>query len=125
MKDMPYKDLKWSIECKGCLGKGKYDPRFDAGPKNTHFKCKGTGRLQLKEMTNGQYWMIKRLFNELFKLEIIVENDGLWNKVVDAMLKHRDAVAIENTDNMLTTKAASDIIEMLKDRKSRASNPNR
>ena len=121
MEIMPYTGQKWSIECPGCLGTGKYDPRTDS----QHNKCKGTGRLERREMTTAQYWKIKLLFNELVQLKIIVKNDGLWNKVVAEMSQHRDAVAIENTDNMLSTHSASDIIEMLKDHKSRALKRNR
>lgn len=121
MKVMPYTGQEWFIECVGCLGTGKYDPRTNS----QHKKCKGTGRLERREMTTAQYWMIKRLFNELVELKVIVKNDGLWNHVTDLMNKHRDAVAIENTDNMLSTHSASDIIEMLKDHKSRAFKRNR
>jgi hypothetical protein len=79
----------------------------------------------VKAMSDKQVGFIRGLFNELVRMDVICDGDGLWNSVVTKMQNHKEAVAIENIDGMLTTKDASDIIEMLKDHKSRALKANR
>lgn len=112
------KVLQWTIRCEACSGTGKWPTLKDYEGK--HFACKGTGSVKVSAMTAKQINFIRGLFNELVRMDVICEGDGLWNSVVTKMRNHKDAVAIENIEGMLTTKDASDIIEMLKDHKSRA-----
>jgi hypothetical protein len=117
------KVLQWTIRCEACSGTGKWPTLKDYEGK--HFACKGTGSVKVSAMTAKQINFIRGLFNELVRMDVICEGDGLWNSVVTKMRNHKDAVAIENIEGMLTTKDASDIIEMLKDHKSRALKHNR
>lgn len=117
------KVLQWTTTCKPCRGTGKWPTQKN--PEAQCFRCKGNGRVMMKAMSDKQVDFIRGLFNELVRMDVICDGDGLWNSVVTKMRNHKEAVAIENIDGMLTTKDASDIIEMLKDHKSRALKANR
>ena len=117
------KVLEWTTRCVACNGTGQW-PTLN-NPEGKHFACKGTGVVKVSQMTTKQINFIRGLFNELVRMDVICEGDSLWNSVVTKMRNHKDAVAIENIEGMLTTKDASDIIEMLKDHKSRALKRNR
>jgi hypothetical protein len=112
------KVLEWTIRCVACNGTGQWPTLKN--PEGKHFACNGTGLVKISQMTPKQINFIRGLFNELVRMDVIAEGDGLWNSVVTKMRNHKDAVAVEDIDNMLTIKDASDIIEMLKDHKSRA-----
>lgn len=117
MKEIINKVLQWTIRCEACSGTGKWPTQKN--PEGRHFKCNGTGHLMVKAMSDKQLNFIRNLFKELVEMEVIIKGDGLWNDIVNTMQNHKQAAAIENVDGMLSTHDASDIIEMLKDRKSR------
>ena len=118
MSEVNGKVLTWTAKCEECGGTGEYLHLMSK--PGVHFACKGTGRLIVKAMSDKQVNFIRGLFNELVKMEFIVSGDQLWNTIVPLMLAHKEAVAIENIDNMLTTKHANEIIRVLKLHKSRS-----
>jgi len=118
MSEIDNKVLTWTATCKECGGTGEYLHLMSE--PGVHFACKGTGKLIVKAMTQKQINFIRGLFNELVKMEFIVNGDELWNVIVPRILAHKEAVAIENIDGMLTTKHANEIIRILKLHKSRS-----